>query len=215
MKKTLVIGAHGQIGQLIVRLLAQNKLPVKAMVRNPEQLTLFENLDVETVLADLEEDFSAVFTGCNKVIFTAGSGAATGADKTLLVDLWGAIKSIDFSQAQDIKHFIMVSSFNSHNPDTGPVAIKPYLVAKFAADEYLKNSGLPYTILRPARLTNEKATGKIRTDRPEAPEERIIPRADVAAAACYCIKHDESRGQIINLCQGDKLLASELASVSN
>lgn len=211
MQKTLVIGAHGQIGQQLVRLLAKEDLPVRAMVRRPEQLDIFATMEVDTVIGDLEEDFSSLFAGCSKVVFTAGSGAATGPGKTLLVDLWGAVKSIDIAKANGVEHFIMVSSLNSHNPDTGPVAIKPYLVAKFAADEYLKNSGLPYTILGPARLTNEPSTGKIRTDRPEAPEERIIPRADVAAAIRYCILHDHVKGQVVDLCQGDIPLEDELS----
>ncbi len=211
MQKTLVIGAHGQIGQLLVRLLAREDLPVRAMIRRPEQQDIFAAMEAETVIGDLEEDFSSLFADCGKVVFSAGSGAATGPDKTLLVDLWGAMKSIDFAKAAGIDHFIMISSFNCHNPDTGPVAIKPYLVAKFAADEYLKNSGLSYTILRPARLTNEPGTGRIRTDRPRSPDARVIPRADVAAAVRYCLLNDHVKGQVIDLCQGNLALAEELA----
>ncbi len=211
MNKILVIGAHGQIGQQIVTMLAQENIPVKAMVRKPEQQNLFDATTVETVLADLEGDFSPAFSDCSKVVFTAGSGASTGPDKTLLIDLWGAIKSIDLAKAHGIDHFVMISSSNSHNPDTGPVAIKPYLVAKFAADEYLKNSGQPYTILGPARLTNEPPTGKIRTDRPENPAERIVSRGDVATATLYCLANDHTKGQIIDLYQGDQSMLEELA----
>ena len=214
MQKILVIGANGLIGQQIVSMLAQKSIPVKAMIRKPEQGALFDAAKVETILADLEGDFSAAFEGCSKVVFTAGSGASTGPDKTLLIDLWGAIKSVDLAKKYGIEHFIMISSSNSHNPDTGPVSIKPYLVAKFAADEYLKNSGQPYTILGPARLTNDNATGKIRTYRPATAEERTIPRADVAAATLYCLGNDHTKGQTIDLYQGDKFIQEELAKFS-
>lgn len=203
MNKTLVIGANGQIGRMLVKMMAAENLPVRAMVRKAEQTAEFEALGVDTVVADLEGDFSAVFDGCEKLVFSAGSGAATGPDKTLLVDLWGAVKAIDLAKEKGVEHFIMVSSFNCDNPDKGPVAIKPYLVAKFAADHYLEHSGQVYTILRPARLTDEAGSGKVRTDRPERPEERIIPREDVALAALYCVKNDHAKGQVFDLCQGD------------
>ena len=203
MRKALIIGANGKIGRQLVRMMVENGLPVRAMVRKPEQLEEYEKIGAEAVLGDLEKDFSEAFEGCDKVVFSAGSGSATGADKTLLIDLWGAIKAVDFARQKGIDHFIMISSMNSADPDSGPVAIKHYLVAKFAADEYLKNSGLEYSILRPARLIDDPGTGKIRTDRTDNADERIIPRADVAAAALYCLKTDSTRGLIVDLRQGE------------
>ena len=202
MKKILLIGANGKIGQLLTRLLIKEDLPFRVMVRTPEQVQAFEDLGTEAVLGDLESDFSAAFEGCDKVVFSAGSGGTTGADKTLLVDLWGAIKAVNYAKAKGLEHFVMISSMNAADPDNGPAAIKHYLVAKFAADEYLKNSGLPYSILRPARLTDEPGTGKVSTDRPTDPNERIISRADVAAAALYCLMNSSSKGLIIDLRKG-------------
>ena len=203
MKKILLIGANGKIGQLLTRLLLKEDLPFRAMVRTPEQVQAFEDLGAEAVLGDLESDFSAAFEGCDKVVFSAGSGGTTGADKTLLVDLWGAIKAVNYAKAKGLEHFVMISSMNAADPDNGPAAIKHYLVAKFAADEYLKNSGLPYSILRPARLTDEPGTGKISTNLSTTPDERIISRADVAAAALYCLANNFSKELIANLRQGN------------
>ena len=202
MKKILLIGANGKIGQLLTRLLIKEDLPFRVMVRTPEQVQAFNELGVEAVLGDLESDFSTAFEDCGKVVFCAGSGGATGADKTLLVDLWGAIKAVNYAKAKGLEHFVMISSMNAADPDNGPAAIKHYLVAKFAADEYLKNSGLPYSILRPARLTDEPGTGKVSTNRPTDPNERIISRADVATAALYCLMNSSSKGLILDLRKG-------------
>ena len=211
MEKILLIGANGKIGQILTRLLIKEDLPFRVMVRTTEQVRAFDKLGVEAVLGDLESDFSAAFEGCGKVVFSAGSGGATGADKTLLVDLWGAIKTVNYAKAKGLDHVVMISSMNAADPDSGPAAIKHYLVAKFAADEYLKNSGLPYSILRPARLTDESGTGKVNTDRPTDPAERIISRADVAAATLYCLKNSSSKGLIVDLRQGLVPLEDALA----
>ncbi|WP_029917355.1 SDR family oxidoreductase [Pelobacter seleniigenes] len=203
MKKILLLGANGKIGQLLTRLLVKEDLPFRVMVRTPEQIRAFNELGVEAVLGDLESDFSTAFEDCDKVVFSAGSGGATGADKTLLVDLWGAIKTVNYAKEKGLDHVVMISSMNAADPDKGPAAIKHYLVAKFAADEYLKNSALPYSILRPARLTDEPGTGKVSINLPATPDERIIPRADVAAAALYCLANNSTKGLIVNLRQGN------------
>lgn len=42
-----------------------------------------------------------------------GSGGSTGADKTIIVDLDGAIKTIEASKQANVKHYIMVSTYDA------------------------------------------------------------------------------------------------------
>jgi uncharacterized protein YbjT (DUF2867 family) len=203
-KQTLVIGANGQIGRLLVQMMAEQQLPVKVMLRKAEQAAEFEKLGVEVVIADLENELSDdVFSGCDKVVFTAGSGGKTGADKTILVDLWGACKAIDKAKQHDIKQFVMVSSRDAGDPEHGTPAIKHYNICKHFADKHLMESHLPYTILRPGRLTDGPLTGKITTTRPVDEQQQFISRADVAACIVQCLDHSETVNQIEELYQGD------------
>jgi uncharacterized protein YbjT (DUF2867 family) len=201
--KTLLIGANGQIGKKIATLMTQNRLPVKAMIRSEEQSAYFEQRHIETVIADLEADFEHAFKDCNQVIFSAGSGAQTGFDKTLLIDLWAAIKSIQYAEKYDYKRFVMISSRGAQNPDNGPERIKPYLVAKHAADNALRASNLNYTILQPGRLLDEQGTGLITTQRPQASEKQVISRDDVALAATFCLEQDATFKETFELFKGD------------
>lgn len=201
--KTLLIGANGQIGKKIAALMNQNQLAVKAMIRSSEQAAYFEQRNIETVIADLEADFDHAFAGCNQVIFTAGSGAHTGFDKTLLIDLWAAIKSVEYVSKHDYKRFVMISSRGAQNPDNGPERIKPYLVAKHAADQALRQSSLNYTILQPGRLLDEEGTGLVTTKRPVAAEQQVISRDDVALAATFCLDQEATFGETVELFKGD------------
>lgn len=204
MNKTLVIGANGQIGRLLVQRMTEQQLPVKVMLRKAEQADEFEMLGAEIVIADLEAELpDAAFADCNKVVFTAGSGGKTGADKTILVDLWGACKAIDKAKKHDIKQFVMVSSRDAGDPELGTPAIKHYNICKHFADKYLIESHLPYTILRPGRLTDGPLTGKITTTRSPDQQQQFISRADVAAAILQCLDHSEVVNQIEELYQGD------------
>lgn len=203
-KQTLVIGANGQIGKQLIQMMTEHKMPVKVMLRNAEQAGEFENLGADVVIADLEADLpDQAFADCDKVVFTAGSGGKTGADKTILVDLWGACKAVDKAKQHAIKQFVMVSSRDAGDPEHGTKAIKHYNICKYFADKHLIESHLPYTILRPGRLTDGPLTGKITTVRPSDQEQQVISRADVAACILQCLDHSETVNQIEELYQGD------------
>ena len=202
MSKTLIIGASGQVGQLITKTLVETEEDVRALVRDKSKLDDLKDSDLEIVEADLEGDFSQAFDGIDNVIFAAGSGGSTGADKTLLIDLWAAKKAVDYAKEANVKQFIMVSSIGADDPEAIESDIKPYLVAKHMADQYLMASGVPFTIVRPGPLTNEKGQGKITIKRPNSREEMAIPRADVAKSVLFILSKDDLNGKIFELFGG-------------
>ncbi|BDF95196.1 MULTISPECIES: SDR family oxidoreductase [Pseudoalteromonas] len=199
MSKTLIIGASGQIGKLTTQLLLNDQQHVVALVRDKNKLSELNSPYLTVLEQDLEGDFNQAFTDCDKVIFVAGSGGNTGADKTLLIDLWAAVKAVDYAKQHTIKHFIMVSSIGANDPDAIESDIKPYLVAKHMADEHLINSGLNYTIVRPGTLTNDSASLKITTQRPSDRKEAKISRGNVANALLQVAKNAPSENQIFEL----------------
>ncbi len=208
MNKTLIIGAGGKVGKILVPRLLKSGHSVVAMVRDSGKYRF--QADVEVVEGDLEGEIQSIISRCNRVVFTAGSGAATGPDKTLLVDLWGAAKAIDAAGECGVQHFVMVSSIGADNPDRGPRAIKPYLVAKHFADEYLIRSGLHYTILRPGRLTDEAGEGLITTTRPSDAKGREISREDTANVVGYCLDNTIAQGKIYELYKGSEPIGNAI-----
>lgn len=207
MAKTLVIGANGQIGKLLVSLMAEQQQPVRAMIRKPEQADYFRDMGAEVTIADLEQPLlDEAFQDCDMVVFTAGSGGKTGADKTILVDLWGACKAVEMAVKHHVRQFIMVSAQDAGDPENGNPAIKHYNVCKHFVDQYLLGSGLPFTVLRPGKLTDEPATGKITTKRPDDKTQRFISRADVAHCITHCLTQDNATNHINALYQGNLLV---------
>lgn len=211
MSKTLVIGANGQIGKLLVKQLRQQQQAVRVMLRDVQQASFFTDLGAEVVEGDLEQALSdEVFVGCDQVVFTAGSGGKTGADKTILVDLWGACKSVDMAKKHHVKQFIMVSAQNAGDPENGSPTIKHYNVCKHFADNYLIDSGLPYTVLRPGRLIDEPANGRITTQRPADKADKQITRADVALVIAEVLAKSHCLNHIYELYQGQQTIAEAL-----
>jgi uncharacterized protein YbjT (DUF2867 family) len=132
MLKVFVVGANGQIGQHLIKLVKESKIhTVTAMVRKEEQVKAFEKLGLETRLADLEgsvDEIAEAAKGCDAVVFTAGSCGHTGAEKTLLIDLDGAAKTIEAAKKLGIKRFIMVSAIHANRREKWS-SIKHYMVA--------------------------------------------------------------------------------------
>ncbi|AZG75015.1 SDR family oxidoreductase [Shewanella livingstonensis] len=210
MNKTLILGASGQIGKMTTKQLLADGQSVIALVRDKSKLADLASDNLRIVEADLEQDFSQAFNDCDQVIFSAGSGGKTGADKTMLIDLWAACKAIDYAKAANVSHFIMVSSIGADDPDQGSEQMKPYLVAKHMADEYLISSGLNYTIFRPGSLTDDSATGKVQTQRPSSKDKMTIHREDVARALTYAVGKPQLGGKIFELFNGSKSLTDVL-----
>ena len=129
------------------------------MVRDAVKGNRLELAGAELCIANLEGDIDSAFAGIDAVVFTAGSGSETGKDKTLMVDLWGAVKSIGAAEAAGVSQFIMVSALKAKDPERAAASLRPYLVAKAAADAILEHSSLHYTILRPGRLHDEATEG--------------------------------------------------------
>ncbi|MCE7518167.1 SDR family oxidoreductase [Vreelandella titanicae] len=184
---TLVIGANGQIGKQFCELAQKAGTPIKAMIRSEEQAAWFKEHGIDTVVADLEGEFEHAFDGCDQVVFTAGSGPHTGPDKTLMIDLFGAIRTADIAKQKGLSRYIMISAMRAEQPLEAPEKMRPYMAAKFAADAHLRNSGVPYVILKPGRLTDETASQQFASSLDEAGDNQIS-RANVAHALLHVVQ---------------------------
>ncbi len=213
--KVLVIGANGQIGQKVVRLLhANEQYTVRAMVRKEEQLEKLKNENIEAVYASLEgtvKELEAAMKGCDAVVFTAGSGGSTGSDKTLLIDLDGAAKSIEAAENVGVNRFIMVSALQAHHRENWNENLKPYYVAKHYADKILEASSLDYTIIRPGGLTNDAGTGKV--DVATNLTRGTIPREDVAKVVVTSLTEEGTYKKSFDLLAGDKKIEQALKTL--
>lgn len=207
MNKTLVIGASGQIGKMTTKLLLSRQQQVIALVRDKSKLSDLDSSLLTIVEQDLEADFSQAFKECDQVIFAAGSGGNTGADKTILIDLWAATKAANYAKQQGIKHFIMISSIGADDPDAIESELKPYLVAKHMADQHLIQSGLNYTIVRPGSLTNDDASMQVTTQRPNNQRDAKISRENVANAIVHIATKPCSESTVFELFDGDKAIS--------
>ena len=208
--RVLVIGANGNTATRLVRRLAAGRHDPVAMIRNPDQRPKFDEMGVPTVLADLEYPIDHAVRGCNAVIFAAGSGGHTGKDKTVLVDHLGAIRSMVTAQAHGARRYIMLSSIGADVNSTSRIA--HYHKAKAHADNFLRESGLDYTVVCPGGLRDDPGTSSVSVSL-ELGVRGTTLRENLAEALALCLDLDSTIGKTFSLLDGDTPIESALRSL--
>ena len=181
------------------------------MVRKETQIPYFEEQNISTVIGDLEKELSGVVKGMDEVIFAAGSGGDTSDQRTVDIDENGAKSLIDASVDSNVEKFVMLSSMGTDQPDSIP-SLKQYLKSKKVADEYLKSSGLTYSIVKPGMLTNDEGKSEIQA------KERLnksgkIPRNDVAKVIVQSLNSDILKNKEVEILEGQTEIGLALTNI--
>jgi uncharacterized protein YbjT (DUF2867 family) len=175
-----IAGAHGKIAIRLSRLLSGKGDLVIGLIRNPDHADDVRSTGAEPVVCDLEQasiaEVSEAVGGVDAVVFAAGAGAGSGAERKLSMDRDGAIKLLDASPSDS--RYVIVSSVGAEDPPSGDDVFSVYLRAKAEADVAVISSDREWTIVRPGRLTDDPGTGHVRID--SVPFRGEIPRDDVA-----------------------------------
>ncbi len=133
----VVIGATGQIGSEVVRLLAEKGQQVRPLIRDPKKAMGLSHPNVMFVQGDLSDPKSldAAFKGAQKLFLL------TPAD-TRQVELQH--NAIEAAKRAGIQHVVKMSAFGSAKD-------APVNMGRWHAqtEEELKQSGLKWTILQP------------------------------------------------------------------
>ncbi len=148
----LVVGATGMVGGEICRRLVSRGETVRALVRStsdPGKVEALRALGVRPTTGDVRdrESLKRACDGVDAVITTVSSmpfSFAAGVNDIETTDLRGQVDLIDAARDAGVHHFIY-TSFSGHMDLDFPLS-----KAKRAVEEHLRESRMPYTILRPS-----------------------------------------------------------------
>jgi uncharacterized protein YbjT (DUF2867 family) len=214
--RVVIAGGHGQIAMQLERLLAARGDDAVGLVRNPDHVGDLEQAGAKAAVLDLEsssvDDLVPVLNGADAVVFAAGAGPGSGSARKDTVDRDAAILLADAALAAGVRRYVMVSAIRADDgePDSDDV-FQVYLRAKGAADAYVREQDLDWTIVRPGRLTDDAGTGQVRLG-PDV-EYGEVPRADVAATLLGVLDDPATAGKQFNLVSGGTPVATALTDV--
>ena len=158
----------------LARLLANRGDRVRGLIRNPEHADDLRADGAEPVVCDLESASTAALAeaigGADAVVFAAGAGPGSGAERKLTVDRDGAIKLLDAAVSAGVTRYVIVSSVGAESPPDDDDVFSVYLRAKAEADAAVVQSDRDWTVVRPGILTDDSG------DRQGAHPGRADPR---------------------------------------
>ena len=212
--RVAIVGAHGQIGLRLARRLADQGDEVTGLIRNRDHASEVTGAGAHPIVCDVEhEDVSAIRAAIgspNAVVFAAGAGPGSGAERKLTMDRDGAIKLLEAIAGSDAR-YVMVSAVGAESPPGGDDVFEVYLRAKAEADAAVMASGGDWVIVRPGRLTNAPGTGTVALQRD--PFRGEVSRDDVAAVLAAAIHEPRAGGLLVYLTGGSYPVDAALAAV--
>lgn len=215
----VIAGGHGQIAMRLSALLTGQGHTVRSIVRNPEHTEEVAATGAVPVLADLESatlgEFTGHLIGADAVVFAAGAGPGSTAERKETVDRDGATLLADAAAAAGVRRYLLISATGvDTEPDPGRGAVwAAYIRAKKAAEEAVRGDDrLDTTILRPGRLTDEPGTGRVLLAPPPA-EPGDVTRDDTAATLAALLTADHTIGWTLELGAGDVGIAEAVAAL--
>ncbi|XP_059278089.1 protein TIC 62, chloroplastic isoform X2 [Lycium ferocissimum] len=168
LKTVLVVGGSGGVGQIVVASLLNRNVKLRLILRDPEKATtLFGEQDEEKLQVWQGDTRSptgidpSVFEGVTHVICCTGTTAFPsrrwdGDNTPERVD-WDGVRNLVSALPKSLKRIVLVSSIGVTKFNEMPWSIMNLfgvLKYKKMGEDFVRNSGLPFTIIRPGRLTD-------------------------------------------------------------
>jgi nucleoside-diphosphate-sugar epimerase len=200
-KTIFLAGASRGVGREIAHLLSSSS-KVKALLRTNTAQSELESLGVESVMGDALDPAAVESAMLSEPIWAVISTIGGLPKEGQRADYLGNKNLIDAAVKAGVQKFILVSSIGSGNsavalPPAALETLRPVLIEKDQAEQYLIASGLTYTVVRPGGLKSEPATGNgVLT--PDPTIAGTIHRADVAQLVCQCLESEQANNRVLS-----------------
>lgn len=200
--KALVVGATGETGRRIVRVLVGKGIAVKVLVRDlPKAREILPNT-VEFAEGDVTQaaTIEAAIADCTVLLCATGARPSLDPTGPYQVDYEGTKHLIDVAKAHNIEHFVMVSSLCVSRFFHPLNLFWLVLYWKKQAEQYLVESGLTYTIVRPGGLKSDDTDERALIMAPaDTLFEGNVPRLKVAETCVVALSNPEAKNKIVEI----------------
>jgi uncharacterized protein YbjT (DUF2867 family) len=142
----LITGATGFVGRHLLVRLAESGFEVRVLLRpSPRNPRIPPGVPVQATVASLSDrrGLRAAMVGIDRVVHLATATQLGGAADLQRVDVEGTRNVCQAASEAGVEHLFFISHLGADRASAYPV-----LRAKAEAEELLKTSGVPYTILR-------------------------------------------------------------------
>ena len=199
--KAFVAGATGETGRRIVQELVKRQIPVRAMVRDIAKAQTILPAEVELVVGDVLNLDSIITALGDSTVILCATGAKPSLDPTgpYQVDYEGTKNLVNAAKSHNIEQFVFVSSLCVSKFFHPLNLFWLILWWKQQAEQYLKDSGLNYTIVRPGGLKNEDNPNPVVMSGADTLFDGSIPRQKVAQVCVESLTNPQARNKVLEI----------------
>ncbi|KAL6998345.1 hypothetical protein U1Q18_008468 [Sarracenia purpurea var. burkii] len=225
LSTVLVTGAAGRTGQIVYRKLKDrtNQYVARGLVRTEESkeriggaddVYVGDIRDADSIIASIQGIDALIILTSAVPKMKPGFDPSKGERPEFYfedgaypeqVDWIGQKNQIDAAKAAGVKQVVLVGSMGGTNPNNplNSIGNGNILIWKRKAEQYLAESGIPYTIIRAGGLQDKE--GGIREllvgkdDELLKTETRTIARADVAEVCIQALQFEEAKFKALDL----------------
>ena len=216
--RVVIAGGHGKIALRLERVLSGRGDRAVGLVRNPDHVPDVQQTGADAHVVDLEastaEQLAETLSGADAVVFAAGAGPGSSAERKDTVDRGAAVLLADAAVVAGVPRYVLISSPGVDRPPApGTDEVwAAYLRAKKAAEVEVAQRAVALTVLRPGRLTDDAGTGLVKLAPPGLPRGDVT-REDVAEVVAGLLAEPASDGLVLDLLGGDTPVADAIAAV--
>lgn len=199
--KVIVAGATGKTGKHVVRQLIERDVPVKALVRDLSKAQEMLPETAELVLGDVlkPETIEPHLSDCSVLVCATGASPSLDPTGPYQVDYQGTKNLVDLARKNGIEHLVLVSSLCVSKFFHPLNLFWLVLYWKKQAEEYIKASGLAYTIVRPGGLKEEDNSENIVMKGADRLFEGSIPRPKVAKVCVEALFEPAAKSKVVEI----------------
>lgn len=224
--KALVTGATGFVGSHVAEALLRKGTEVTALVRTPGRAALLTQLGIRQVAGDLQDRAALreAIRGQEVIYHVAGAVAGRNESEFQLANREGTANLItaahDEGRGRSPPRLVFVSSMAAGGPSERgrprrggelPNPVTAYGRSKLAAEAVVRDSGLPWTIVRPPMVYGPRDTEVLKIFRlcrtgiapvfgSGTQELSAVYAPDLAAALLAVASHDSTIGGVFYAC---------------
>lgn len=214
----LIVGATGLLGRATALALLKEGKRVRAMVRERARAADLAHAGAEIVDGDLTDPDSLerACKGALRVFSAAHSLLGRGRQSSAQVDHVGHSALIAAARGAGVARFVYTSAMGAR--EDHPI---DFFRTKFEIEEVLRESGLPFTILRPAAFMEchvHRFNGQMLLDKghavligPSTKPRNFVAVSDVAPIAVQALAADTLIGRTIEIGGPDNLSNHDVA----
>jgi uncharacterized protein YbjT (DUF2867 family) len=192
----LVVGATGRTGRQIVARLVERGVPVRALVRDEARALETLPSGVELHVGDVRrrETLAEPVAGARGIVIAACSSGAEPGNDPETVDYLGTCHLMEHAAPAGVGHLLFISTIYASRPEHYQDMEPTSLGWKARAEEVIRGSGVPYSIVRPGWLTDADGGDPLAVSQGDTAEGRIS-RADLADVCAQLLFMPEAVGK--------------------